>query len=203
MAGLGVARRDAKDRDHLRLVSLRVNDVGTRAAAEPAGAFVVAYEHSGVVSPVAVFDPNQLAFLESVVGLAHGLRLAAIAKVIEPSGSTCFRLARAWRTRLARTPRLRRLPGDQTRSPPVRHKAERPPDQHEQPILEADQIPEVYDEPGDPRHEAAQMQALDVCHGAGATDGGKVALVPVVEGAGVAVVQAGGNDLRDVAALLH
>src|SRR4051812_32591691 len=76
-AGLLVPWCDSEDRDHLCLLGLRVNDVGAWTAAEPARALVVADEYPGVVPPVAVFDPDRLAFLESVGGLAHRVRVAA------------------------------------------------------------------------------------------------------------------------------
>ena len=73
----------------------------------------------------------------------------------------------------------------------------------EQAVLEADQVPEVDHEPGDPREEAAEVHALDVGDRAGAADGGEVALVGVVEGLGVAAGEAVGDHARRVAALLH
>jgi len=53
-----------------------MRNVGARTAAEPNPAFVLADEYPGMLLPVAVFDPNGLAFLESVGGLAHRVRLA-------------------------------------------------------------------------------------------------------------------------------
>jgi hypothetical protein len=49
--------------------------VGARAAAEPARVLVHAHEDPGMLVPVAVLDPDRLAFLESLVGLAHVIRL--------------------------------------------------------------------------------------------------------------------------------
>ena len=80
--------------------------------------------------------------------------------------------------------------GDQPRAAAVREEADRPADDDEQPVLEADQVPEVDHEPRDPRHEAAEVHALDVGHRAGAADGGEVALVDVVEGLGLAAGEA-------------
>ena len=59
------------------MVSLGVDDQGTRTAAEPARVLVFADEYSGMLLPIAVFDPDRLAFLKFVDGLAHQVRLAA------------------------------------------------------------------------------------------------------------------------------
>jgi hypothetical protein len=45
------------------MVSLGVDDQGTRAAAEPTRVLVFADECSGMLLPIAVFDPDCLAFL--------------------------------------------------------------------------------------------------------------------------------------------
>src|SRR5919198_3833976 len=57
--------------------------------------------------------------------------------------------------------------------------ADRPADEDEQPILEADQVPEVDDEPGRPGEKAAEPDALDVGDGRRSADRGKVALVAI------------------------
>jgi hypothetical protein len=59
------------------MVSLGVDDQGTRTAAEPTRVLVFADEYSGMLLPIAVFDPDCLAFLKFVDGLAHRVRLAA------------------------------------------------------------------------------------------------------------------------------
>jgi hypothetical protein len=59
------------------MVSLGVDDQGTRTAAEPTRVLVFADEYSGMLLPIAVFDPDRLAFLKFVYGLAHQVRLAA------------------------------------------------------------------------------------------------------------------------------
>jgi len=46
---------------------------------------------------------------------------------------------------------LERLPGDQARSAAVGHEADRPADEHEQPVLKADQVPEMDQQPRQPR----------------------------------------------------
>jgi hypothetical protein len=61
--------------------------------------------------------------------------------------------------------------------------AERPADENEQPILEADQEPEVDDEPGRPGGKAAEPDAFDVGDRRCSADRGQVALVAVAEGA--------------------
>src|SRR5665811_2266434 len=74
-ARLLVARGDAEGGDDLGLVGLGVGDVGARAAAEPAGGFVVADEDSRVMAAVAVLDPDLVALLEAVLDrlVAHAL----------------------------------------------------------------------------------------------------------------------------------
>ena len=64
---LFLAGSDAEDRDDLGLVGLRMGDIGARAAAEPAGALVVADEGPGVAPAVAVLDPDRVALLEAVL----------------------------------------------------------------------------------------------------------------------------------------
>src|SRR5215207_1498739 len=70
---LGVARRDAEHRDHLRLVGVRVGHVGARAAAEPGAGLIVAHEDTGVAPALAVLNPHRVALLEPVYGSALGL----------------------------------------------------------------------------------------------------------------------------------
>src|SRR5260221_234660 len=70
-AGSVVARSNAEDRDDLSLVCLRVDDVGTRPAAEPAGRFVVTNVNAGMVLAVAVLDPDLIALLEPLRSLVH------------------------------------------------------------------------------------------------------------------------------------
>src|SRR4051794_22149308 len=78
----------------------------------------------------------------------------------------------------------RRDAGDQPRAAPTRHEAEHPPQEHEQPVLEADQVVEVDDEPRDPGHQAAEANDVQIGDGAGPADRREVALVEVVEGLG-------------------
>src|SRR5689334_7272893 len=77
-----VPRRDPEDRHHLGLLRLGMDDVGARAAAEPAGALVDADEDPGMVIPVAVLHPDLLAFLEFGLLLPHRSSL-----VDSPTGS--------------------------------------------------------------------------------------------------------------------
>jgi hypothetical protein len=65
-----------------------VHDIGARTTAEPTRALVLADEYPGMLLPVAVFDPDRLAFLESVGGLAHRVRLA----IPEPSDHSAERV---------------------------------------------------------------------------------------------------------------
>src|SRR5206468_1836516 len=75
-SSLLVSWRDSEDRDHLWMISLGVDDQGTRTAAEPTRVLVFADEYSGMLLPIAVFDPDRLAFLEFLGRLAHRVRLA-------------------------------------------------------------------------------------------------------------------------------
>src|SRR4029079_14083060 len=92
---------------------------------------------------------------------------------------------------------------DQPGAASVRVEAHAPPDEHENAVLEADQVPEVDEEPRHPREEATQLEPVDVCDGGGAADRGEVALVAVAEGPVRSVGEPGANDPRDLAALMH
>src|SRR5437660_1050707 len=98
---------------------------------------------------------------------------------------SCPRRARAGRCLL----------GDEPGAAPTGGEAERPADEHENAVLEADQVPEVDEEPGDPGDEAAQLQALDIRDGGGATDRRQIALVAVTERRRVGGAQAIEHDL--------
>jgi hypothetical protein len=74
-----------------------------------------------------------------------------------------------------------RRASDETCAAAVRSEAHRPADEHEDPVLEADEIEEMDDEPREPRDEAAQAEALDVCDGGSTADRREVALVAVAE----------------------
>src|SRR5207249_8343124 len=80
--------------------------------------------------------------------------------------------------------------------------AEGPARDDQQPVLEADQIEEMDDEPGDPGDEAADADPLDVRDGLRAADRGQIALVDVFEGLRGAARQAIADYPRDVAAFL-
>jgi hypothetical protein len=71
---------------------------GARSAAEPTGALSLADEYPRMLLHVAVFDPDRLAVLESVSGLAHRVRLAAESPVIEDDDSFLTGLPRAQTT---------------------------------------------------------------------------------------------------------
>ena len=85
----------------------------------------------------------------------------------------------------------------------MRREAEGPADEYEQPILEADQVPEVDSEPGHPGDEAAQPDALDVGDCRCSPDRGQVAPVAVAENAVFAPSQPRADDAGRVAPLLH
>src|SRR5687767_12840776 len=74
-----------------------------------------------------------------------------------------------------------RAPGDQSGSATVGCEAERPADENEQAILEADQVPEVHDKPRCPGEKTAEPESLDFCDGRRPPDRGEVALVAVAE----------------------
>src|SRR4051794_3052473 len=100
-------------------------------------------------------------------------------------------------------PRLRLVAGDQARPAAAGDEAEAPADEHEEPVLEPDEVPEVDHQPGDPGDEAAELDALDVGHGGGAADRGQVALVDVAEGLRRRAAQAPADGLGGIAPLLH
>src|SRR5436190_20629623 len=93
--------------------------------------------------------------------------------------------------------------GDQSCATAVGEEAERPADEDEDAILEADEVPEVDDEPGDPGDEAAQLQALEVGDRRCAADRGQVALVAVAERFRLPRAQPRPHHLPRVPALLH
>src|SRR5205814_7284787 len=93
--------------------------------------------------------------------------------------------------------------GDQTRATAVRDEAEGPAHDDEQPVLEADEVPEVDDEPRDPGEEAAELEPLDLGDGCRAPDRREVALVAVVERRRLPRAQAVAHDRGRVPALLH
>src|SRR6266536_6679651 len=94
-------------------------------------------------------------------------------------------------------------PGDEPCAAAVRGEAERPADDDEDTVLEADEVPEVDDQPGDPGDQAAEPQPLDVGDRGGAADGREVPLVAVTERRCVARAEPSANDPCRVAALLH
>ena len=81
--------------------------------------------------------------------------------------------------------------------------AERPAYENEQPILEADQVPEVDDEPGCPGEKAAEPNSFDVGDRRCSADRGQVAHVPVAEGVVLATTQPRADDAGCVPPLLH
>src|SRR5262245_21552779 len=92
---------------------------------------------------------------------------------------------------------------DHPAAPATGEEAEGPPDQHQDPVLEADQIEDVDAEPEEPRGEPTHFEALDVCDRARAADRGDVALVAVAERLVIAASLARPDDLGHVAPLLH
>ncbi len=81
--------------------------------------------------------------------------------------------------------------------------AEGPADEDEQPILEADQVPEVHDQPGAPGDEPTEPEALDLRHGGGAADRRDVPLVAVAERRRRARAKPRAHHPAHVPALLH
>src|SRR6059058_2592481 len=83
---------------------------------------------------------------------------------------------------------------DQAGATAVRDEAEGPAHDHEQPVLEPDEVPEVDNEPCDPGEEAAQLEPLDLGDGGRAADRREVALVAVAERRRLARAQAVAHD---------
>src|SRR3954466_16414340 len=75
-------------------------------------------------------------------------------------------------------------PRDHTGAAAVAHEAERPADEHDEPVLEADQVREVNAEPERPRDEAGQSERAELAHRAQPADRRQVALVAVAEPVG-------------------
>src|SRR5512132_1348116 len=93
--------------------------------------------------------------------------------------------------------------GDQPRAASMGGEAAGPANDDEEPILEADQVPDVHEEPRHPGNEAAQLQSLDVRDGGCAANRREVAFVVIPEPRSGAGAQASANRFRRVAALLH
>src|SRR3989442_11766919 len=93
--------------------------------------------------------------------------------------------------------------GDQAGAAAVGDKAEQPANEDEDAVLEADEVPEMHDQPGDPGDEAAELESLDVGDRCCSADRRQVAFVSVAERARLAGAQPSTHDLRGVAALLH
>src|SRR4051794_24990484 len=92
---------------------------------------------------------------------------------------------------------------DQPGAAAARGKADGPADEDEQAVLEAHEVEQVHEQPGQPGEEAADLYALDVRDGGGAADGGQVALVAVPERRRDAALHPGPDRLGRVAPLLH
>ena len=92
---------------------------------------------------------------------------------------------------------------DQAGTAAVGEEAERPLDEDEQAVLEADQVPEVYDEPGQPGGEPAEPDDVQVGDRAGAADRCEIALVAVAKRADASSPEPGGDEPRGVSPLLH
>jgi hypothetical protein len=61
----------------------------------------------------------------------------------------------------------------------VGDEAERPAHQYEQAVLEADEVPQVDDQPNDPGEASAEPESLDIGHGAGVSDSSAVPADPL------------------------
>src|SRR5947209_3029693 len=96
-----------------------------------------------------------------------------------------------------------RTVGDQPCSAASRGEVEEPAREHEDPVLEPHQVPQVDDHPDDPGDQAAEPQAFDIGDGCATTDGGEVAFIDVPEGLDVAVPEPSPGHLPRVTALLH
>ena len=123
----------------------------------------------------------------------QGQRLARYAAVVAAA-----READAFRVKRPRPERFRRPRSTETAAQPSRCslgrsvcdqsgaatvgcEAERPADEDEQSVLEADQVPEVDEQPGRPGEKAAEPDAFDVGDCRRSPDRGQVAFVAVAE----------------------
>src|SRR3954454_15294699 len=135
---------------------------------------------------------------------ARSARAARRPPSIAPPPSICVTAASASR-RPGRI--LRRgcvAPGDETRASAAGEVAERPAHEDDHPILEPDQVQEIYEQPQDPGWKAGQAHALQLRHRAGAPDRREAALVPIAEWPGGRVTAEARSDRGgDVASLLH
>src|SRR4051812_9872248 len=62
--------------------------------------------------------------------------------------------------------------GDEPRPAPVGPEAHQPADDHQEPVLEADQVPDVDDQPHEPGERPAEAHHAQVGDGPAAADGG-------------------------------
>src|SRR4051794_22511873 len=91
---------------------------------------------------------------------------------------------------------------DQLRATPACEEAEGPAEEHEQPVLEADEIEDVHAQPEQPGNRAGDPGDVEIRHRAGAADCGQVALVAVMEQRGGAATHAVRHEAAGVTALL-
>src|SRR6185295_13495557 len=85
---------------------------------------------------------------------------------IPPSGSSAGRVS-------PRGPRD--LSGDQPRATPAREVVERPLHEHEQSVLEADEVHDVHEEPEKPGRIAREPERAELGNRGGPTDHGQIA----------------------------
>src|ERR671935_1626491 len=93
--------------------------------------------------------------------------------------------------------------GDDARAATVCQEARAPAREYDQPVLNADQVEEMHEEPDQPGDEAAQLDPVQVGHGLRLADRRQVPLVEVAERPAAAPLQSSPHDSRRVAALLH
>src|SRR6266566_58086 len=147
---------------------------------------------------------NSGASLPGAMGVERWSTLVCVKSWLPSLAKTLVRvrMARTGPSSRVRNSGLSPALADEPCAPATGDEAESPARDDQQPVLEADQIEEMHDEPGDPGDEAADADPLDVRDGLRATDRGQIALVDVLEGLRGAARQTIADHPRDVAAFL-
>src|SRR4051794_8942807 len=118
-----------------------------------------------------------------------------------PFSQPPFALAVGRRCRIAGVP-CEVARADHARSPATGHVHDAPAQEDDEAVLESDQIREVHREPHEPCREPGEAHPLDVGDRARTADRREIPLVAVVERARLAPIQAAGDQLCGVPALL-
>src|SRR6266576_6731752 len=85
----------------------------------------------------------------------------------------------------------------------VGQEARAPACEHDQPVLNADQVEEMHQEPGHPGDEAGQLDSVQIGHGLRLADRRQIPLVEVAEGPALTPLESSPYHPSRIAALLN